>query len=103
DGTGRRHCPHTDPPPPSPDLSLRERTVSPNGSSSRWAVSRVMLRLPCSIADRLLACTPVCRANCRSPTPSRIRSPRTNGPTSLRSEEHTSELQSRENIICRLV
>src|SRR5690606_40710044 len=37
---------------------------------------------------------------CRSRWPSVVRA---HEPSSLRSEEHTSELQSRENLVCRLL
>src|SRR5690606_39382581 len=39
-----------------------------------------------------------------SPTSSSARTTRTRAPTTVRrSEEHTSELQSRENLVCRLL
>src|SRR5690606_41751638 len=47
--------------------------------------------------------TPSARAVVRSP---RARTPRSDsgrGTVSARSEEHTSELQSRENLVCRLL
>src|SRR5690606_40511563 len=39
----------------------------------------------------------------RSPLPISVVTPSTLFPSSLRSEEHTSELQSRENLVCRLL
>src|SRR5690606_39290881 len=43
-----------------------------------------------------------CRAPGRSPTPTG-QTPGTSTPGLRRSEEHTSELQSRENLVCRLL
>src|SRR5690606_40981225 len=42
------------------------------------------------------------RSPCRTTGPSPARSSPT-APTAARSEEHTSELQSRENLVCRLL
>src|SRR5436309_11704216 len=43
---------------------------------------------------------PRCAARCRFPGPRNRRNPTTGW---SRSEEHTSELQSRENLVCRLL
>src|SRR5438445_8846283 len=68
--------------------------------------------LPIS-ANRLCRCRSACRAGerrvagrvCRTPAalkvPGRHRCPRP--PSQLRSEEHTSELQSRQYLVCRLL
>src|SRR3712207_8881077 len=42
-------------------------------------------------------------APCPSTTPSAARSARTPWPSGVRSEEHTSELQSRQYLVCRLL
>src|SRR2546430_13287003 len=44
-----------------------------------------------------------CPAGFTSPAGIRNRAARMKGPTSFRSEEHTSELQSQSNLVCRLL
>src|SRR5690606_39834655 len=97
-------------------LTLAKRIPSPYDVG--LPINRQTLRPPCRISRRSpfvrakfapkKASTPSrsspLRASC-SVTPPRRRpgSPRPKRATSTRSEEHTSELQSRENLVCRLL
>src|SRR5690349_22837901 len=78
--SGTHHDLHSFPTRRSSDLSGPRRPGSSSTTpSARWA------------------CTGSPCASCRSTSP---RSPATRGP---RSEEHTSELQSRRDLVCRLL
>src|SRR6266511_3920867 len=73
---------------PSTHTASPERAISP---SHRRSSSRVVMKVPSGWQYPMAASSPSSR--------SRL------SPTSVleRSEEHTSELQSRENLVCRLL
>src|SRR5690606_42120458 len=55
----------------------------PGGSPSIPAVAQILAIAPAMLRDKTKGCYPA--------------------PEAIRSEEHTSELQSRENLVCRLL
>src|SRR5690606_41352055 len=76
------HYPHSFPTRRSSDLSAPSSCTSPTSSTSTRTPTPARSS-PCSPPDRPSAATA--------------------GTSSPRSEEHTSELQSRENLVCRLL
>src|SRR5690606_40234655 len=89
------------PPPPFPYTTLFR---SPTRSSPTWSTSRPSRRT--STASPTPRAPPCCAS--WSPTSDGRSSSPACAPTSRstpggRSEEHTSELQSRENLVCRLL
>src|SRR5690606_40316998 len=80
--------------------SLDQRCCISETSSRTWSETRAVLSLPSSISRRL-------RSNCSRSVCRKVKDwlfPRTARPPSVaRSEEHTSELQSREKFVCRLL
>src|SRR5690606_41007368 len=94
---------HSFPTRRSSDLRLPRRTESAPAVQSRFTMTdpgRVGIRVSNRVAAHggappvpAFVTVATCLARQRSPT-------RT--PSSPRSEEHTSELQSRENLVCRL-
>src|SRR2546430_8077308 len=56
---------------------------------------------PCTSCSTTRASSRSSRANTRSTSP--MRSPMSRATASTRSEEHTSELQSQSNLVCRLL
>src|SRR5690606_39676450 len=82
---------------PSPARTHRPRRrctgphtpTAPLASSSSWPCSAPMCRGPCRSDP---PASPACCATCPASAGS-----------AGRSEEHTSELQSRENLVCRLL
>src|SRR5690606_19937900 len=87
---------------------LWTRTRTPGGPSCRASLDgRIAAHMPTgSIPEKTAA--PIRKGRPRYPPPSQAGSQRAHLPderipTCFRSEEHTSELQSRENLVCRLL
>src|SRR3712207_8035738 len=75
------------PPVPCASASLQSFTCTAGCASPRsWRTASITLVMPPRLAGRLL----------QRPPPSVLKG-------SLRSEEHTSELQSRQYVVCRLL
>src|SRR5690606_41315712 len=101
--TGRRHSPvllTLRPPPRSPPFPSTTLFRSPDMCLPSSAASvQLLMRLPSPVQRQADFST---AANAwRALRPDRPLSPLPAGPE--RSEEHTSELQSRENLVCRLL
>src|SRR2546421_8906135 len=67
-----------------------------------------LFRSKCSAGFRSSAASfsALCRVSCRTPEPSALAAKANadgSGVRQLRSEEHTSELQSRSDLVCRLL
>src|SRR5690606_42040679 len=87
------------PPPESPPLSLPD-ALPILALAARVGVARHSHSRPalwCSPHDRTRRCDD------GAAPPTRQWTPITTPPSRARSEEHTSELQSRENLVCRLL
>src|SRR5690606_41246273 len=93
----RPRRPHRPPLLPYPTL-FRSRTASPSTRASPRDRSPVPRR-----SGRSRSTTSRCSANCGARASSTPSASTTNDPPSNRSEEHTSELQSREKLVCRLL
>src|SRR5207253_11104680 len=93
------------PPPPTPTLFpyttlFRSPASAPSGSVLRRR-SRTPARTPRTTARRP---TSAAAPSSSPPTAgSRSRRPGSSDPAEVRSEEHTSELQSRGHLVCRLL
>src|SRR5690606_40314576 len=87
-GTSRTYRPSRTWVNPSAGVGRYRRTVAPSGLAS--------YSTPCQVATYPSRITPP------RPAPTWDRR-RPDGPPAGRSEEHTSELQSRENLVCRLL
>src|SRR5690606_41544056 len=85
-----RSCARRDGPPSSP--SADRPTVTPSGDRPRSLLQSARFPLGDRLAVRLRTLTPSTQVRILVPQP-----------TKKRSEEHTSELQSRENLVCRLL
>src|SRR5579883_2279339 len=76
-------------------LKLHDHPLSPNGRKVRITAHELGLPLEMAVVDLM-------KGEHKSP-PNLARNPNGKVPTlEDRSEEHTSELQSRENLVCRL-
>src|SRR5690606_41056147 len=82
-----RPAPHSFPTRRSSDLGVRRAPPRPSSGTPRCARRGPTTRRRAPASRR------------RAPRPAG----RARGPASPRSEEHTSELQSRENLVCRLL
>src|SRR5690606_40368761 len=79
-------------------------------SCSAWSTSFTpmnarMIASPCDRYTSLLTSPPSRKYNCRRPISAKALAVKTRNASCVipRSEEHTSELQSRENLVCRLL
>src|SRR5690606_41789112 len=89
--------------PPFPTRRSSDLTVRRAAKSS--GISRACALILISAASTISPCTPSAGATWRSArsAASTLRSRKAVALAATRSEEHTSELQSRENIVCRLL
>src|SRR5690606_41470557 len=91
---------HSFPARRSSDLSTRSRSPTSNDSACRSSVAPSKNR--CAKSQLTLAKR--ARSSCSACATRRVLKATTLAPaSSRRSEEHTSELQSRENLVCRLL
>src|SRR5207253_11074175 len=87
-----------------------ERSLSNRGRDKYAFVVRKASPRGCSRFDPNLRLKRIARAHCRlayrvpkQPRPSNLAVPRENNSDARKSEEHTSELQSRGHLVCRLL
>src|SRR5690606_39838545 len=82
---------------PSPDIHSRKSAIEPRIASIGFVTANLILS-PISRKNPPIWIATVCRPPIRA-----IPAFSTTSNCSRRSEEHTSELQSRENLVCRLL
>src|SRR5207302_9847248 len=91
---------HPPPPPPLYPLSLHDALPICSSTRTSSTTTPARTRRPTRTIPR--AVPPTCSRSPTAPTPTRP-TPATRTGWRDRSEEHTSELQSRENLVCRLL
>src|SRR5690606_39756866 len=86
-----------------PICSLKEEKASPTGASTLTATPKGLHMIWAKRSILIFAHSEIERAHEQSTRSAVLSRPETEMLRSSRSEEHTSELQSRENIVCRLL